>query len=45
MLGGLFVAWRTAIHRFSAEQQRLLSLVAGAAAASLDNLLAMAQTD
>ncbi len=45
VLGGLFVAWRTAIHRFSAEQQRLLSLVAGAAAASLDNLLAMAQTD
>ncbi len=45
VLGGLFVAWRTTIHRFSAEQQRLLGLVAGAAAASLDNLLAVAQTD
>jgi sugar diacid utilization regulator/GAF domain-containing protein len=45
VLGGLFVAWRSAIHRFSAEQRRLLGLVAGAAAASLDNLLAMAQTD
>ena len=31
VLGGLFVAWRSAITRFSPEQQRLLGVVAGAA--------------
>ena len=45
ILGGLFVAWRTEIHRFSSEQQRLLGVVAGAAGASLGNLLARAETD
>jgi ligand-binding sensor protein/sugar diacid utilization regulator/GAF domain-containing protein len=45
ILGGLFVGWRTAIHRFSSEQQRLLGVVAGAAGASLGNLLARAETD
>jgi ligand-binding sensor protein/sugar diacid utilization regulator/GAF domain-containing protein len=45
VLGGLFVAWRSAIHAYSAEQQRLLGVVAAAAAISLDNLRAMAQTD
>ena len=45
VLGGLFVAWRTAINRFSSEQQRLLGVVAGAAGTSLGNLLARAETD
>ena len=45
VLGGLFVAWRSAIARFSPEQQRLLGVVAGTAGASLDNLLARAETD
>jgi ligand-binding sensor protein/sugar diacid utilization regulator/transcriptional regulator with GAF, ATPase, and Fis domain len=45
VLGGLFVAWRSAVTRFSAEQQRLLNVVAGAAGASLGNLLARAETD
>jgi ligand-binding sensor protein/GAF domain-containing protein/sugar diacid utilization regulator len=45
VLGGLFVAWRTAIDHFSAEQQRLLGVVAGAAGASLGNLFARAETD
>lgn len=45
MVGGLFVAWRTAVDRFSSEQQRLLEVAAGAAGASLSNLLAMAETD
>jgi ligand-binding sensor protein/sugar diacid utilization regulator/putative methionine-R-sulfoxide reductase with GAF domain len=45
ILGGLFVAWRSAITRFSPEQQRLLGVVAGTAGASLGNLLARAETD
>lgn len=45
VLGGLFVAWRTAIHRFSPEQQRLLGVVAGAAGGSLGNVMARAETD
>ena len=45
VLGGVFVAWRTAIDRFSPEQQRLLGVVSGAAGASLGNLLARAETD
>jgi ligand-binding sensor protein/sugar diacid utilization regulator/transcriptional regulator with GAF, ATPase, and Fis domain len=45
VLGGLFVAWRTEIVRFSPEQQRLLAVVAGAAGASLGNLLIRAETD
>jgi sugar diacid utilization regulator/GAF domain-containing protein len=45
VLGGLFVAWRTRIDRFSDEQRRLLGLVAGAAGASVGNLIARAETD
>ena len=45
ILGGLFVAWRSAITRFSPEQQRLLGVVAGTAGASLGNLQARAETD
>ncbi|MDQ6820234.1 MAG: PocR ligand-binding domain-containing protein [Actinomycetota bacterium] len=45
VLGGLFVAWRTEIERFSPEQQRLLSVVAGAAGAALSSFLARAETD
>jgi ligand-binding sensor protein/sugar diacid utilization regulator/GAF domain-containing protein len=45
VLGGLFVASRTASHLFSGEQERLLGVVAGAAGASLGNLLARAETD
>ena len=45
VLGGLFVASRTASHPFSGEQERLLGVVAGAAGASLGNLLARAETD
>jgi ligand-binding sensor protein/sugar diacid utilization regulator len=44
-LGGLFVAWRSAITPFSLEQQRLLGVVAAAAGASLGNVLARAETD
>jgi ligand-binding sensor protein/GAF domain-containing protein/sugar diacid utilization regulator len=45
ILGGLFVAWRSEITRFSPEQQRLLGVVAGTAGASLGNLMARAETD
>jgi ligand-binding sensor protein/sugar diacid utilization regulator/transcriptional regulator with GAF, ATPase, and Fis domain len=45
IFGGLFVAWRSPITRFSPEQQRLLNVVGGAAGASLGNLLARAETD
>lgn len=45
VLGGLFVAWRSAINRFSSEQQRLLGVVPGAAGTGLGNLLARAETD
>ncbi len=45
ILGGLFVAWHSAITRFSPEQQRLLGVVAGTAGASLGNLLARVETD
>lgn len=45
ILGGLFVAWRRTITPASPEQQRLLGVVAGAAGASLGNVLARAETD
>lgn len=45
VLGGLFVASRTTRHGFSGDQERLLGVVAGAAGASLGNLLARAETD
>jgi len=45
VLGGLFVAWRSAINPCSPEQQRLLGVVADAAGATLGNLMARAETD
>ena len=44
VVGGLFVAWRTDIRRFSGEPKRLLEVIAAEAGTSFTSLLAGAET-